>query len=160
MPCLHLTISGARSIALQEEGELSEDNIVGRRVGHLTVTGYSRAHPKKGSIWTVRCSCGRTETRTTRGIVNRVDPAPDCCQTCQSERGRARIAKLNADIQKDARAVIEAAIAESLNGSDANWPERCAEAVLAALDEHGLHVHRTGSYGQSRAHYACTHQNA
>ena len=138
---------------------MSEDNIVGRRVGHLTVTGYSRAHPKKGSIWTVRCSCGRIETRTTRGIVNRVDPAPDCCQTCQSERGRARIAKLNADIQRDARTVIEAAIAESLNGSDANWSRRCTDAVLSALDEHGLHVHRTGSYGQSRAHYAHSPQN-
>jgi hypothetical protein len=58
------------------------ENRIGTRFGRMEVVGYFCRSKKKGSIWVVRCACGKYETRTTKSIVNKNNDT-DCCQICR-----------------------------------------------------------------------------
>jgi hypothetical protein len=54
----------------------------GQKVGRMTVVGYYDSHPKKGSRWIVRCSCGDYETRLSKAIKNQSNTR-DRCSKCR-----------------------------------------------------------------------------
>ena len=60
-----------------------QDNLTGRIFGRLTVIGYRGGGAKThGTLWVVRCSCGRYATRRTKSIKNPKNTI-DCCQYCK-----------------------------------------------------------------------------
>jgi hypothetical protein len=59
-------------------------DLTGVSVGRLRVVGYSHSHPKGGSRWVVRCTCGDYELRTSKAIE---EPGPNgthepMCRKC------------------------------------------------------------------------------
>lgn len=66
-------------------------HIVGRRVGRLTVIGYSASqNPKKNASWVVRCACGNYETRKSKAIFNPANTKDRCtaCRHLESSKRR------------------------------------------------------------------------
>jgi hypothetical protein len=63
-------------------------DLTGKRQGRLYIEGIFIGQPKKqnrtkgGSIWVVRCDCGKYEFRRTRSLKN-PNNAKDCCQYCR-----------------------------------------------------------------------------
>lgn len=66
------------------------DNLIGRRVGRLTVIGYHGPRLNgKGEVishrWVMRCDCGMWTVRRARAIKN-PKCAEDCCDKCSYVR--------------------------------------------------------------------------
>lgn len=74
------------------------ENLKGITFGRLTVIGVYGNHPKKGTSWVVRCTCGDYEIRYKRAIKN-PDNNEDRCGNCnqlkmmQEKRENTRVRK-------------------------------------------------------------------
>ncbi len=59
------------------------DNLIGHRFGRFTVIGWLDRHPKKGSRWLCRCTCGTYAARRSKSITNPENADIDRCTQCR-----------------------------------------------------------------------------
>lgn len=82
---------------------LNRENMIGVKVGRLTVVSYAaNQNPKKSSLWNVRCVCGRYEQRRRKSLLDAEYAKRAACNECDRVAENRKMYGVEAARKRDA----------------------------------------------------------